>query len=195
MYKKVNIWLDLLGLFTKGFNKEFYIREVNKLLKISPRTAQLILEFLESESVLESEIKGKIRVYRLRNNQVSKEYVMLAEIHKRIKLLKNNPIIKEVAGKINPLIKGIGIIFGSYAKGLNHKDSDLDLFIIGDCEEKEIKKIGISYNVEINIIKYSKNILREKISRDFLIKEVLKDHVIIKGLEELIREVYYLILF
>jgi predicted nucleotidyltransferase len=187
--------LDLLGLFTKGFNKEFYIREVNKLLKISPRTAQLILEFLESESVLESEIKGKIRVYRLRNNQVSKEYVMLAEIHKRIKLLKNNPIIKEVAGKINPLIKGIGIIFGSYAKGLNHKDSDLDLFIIGDCEEKEIKKIGISYNVEINIIKYSKNILREKISRDFLIKEVLKDHVIIKGLEELIREVYYLILF
>ncbi|MCX6710529.1 MAG: hypothetical protein NTZ02_00385 [Candidatus Woesearchaeota archaeon] len=49
MYNKLNITenhLQALSLFTNGFEREYYIREVGKLLRISPRTAQLILEDL-----------------------------------------------------------------------------------------------------------------------------------------------------
>jgi hypothetical protein len=69
MYEKLNITenhLRVLSLFTAGFEREYYIREVQKLLKISPRTAQLALAYLENSNVLESKLKGKIRAYRLK---------------------------------------------------------------------------------------------------------------------------------
>ena len=38
-------------------------------------------------------------------------------------------------GKIFHYVKGIVIIFGSYAKGIQKKSSDLDIMIIGKCDE------------------------------------------------------------
>ena len=45
MYNKLNITenrLQIISLFMNEFNREHYVREVEKLIKISPRTAQLI---------------------------------------------------------------------------------------------------------------------------------------------------------
>ena len=64
MYNKINITenhLQVLLLFTDGFDREYYIREVERLLKISPRTAQLILEDLEAKGILEPKTRGKIK--------------------------------------------------------------------------------------------------------------------------------------
>ena len=50
MYEKLDITentLKVLSLFTNGFDKTYYIREVERLLKISPQTSQVILEDLE----------------------------------------------------------------------------------------------------------------------------------------------------
>ena len=56
MYKKVNRLgenhLRILNLFTKGFDKEYYIREVQKILKISSRTSQIILNNLSLNQLL-----------------------------------------------------------------------------------------------------------------------------------------------
>ena len=55
MYKKVNITENhfrILSLFSNGFDREYYIREVQRLLKISPRTSQLILADLEKKAIL-----------------------------------------------------------------------------------------------------------------------------------------------
>lgn len=82
MYEKINITentLQVLSLFTNDFRKEYYIREVEKLLKISPRTAQLILEELENKGVLESKIKGKIRIFKLNPNVFTKRYLTFVE--------------------------------------------------------------------------------------------------------------------
>ncbi len=67
MYEKINITenhLNILSLFTRGFDSAYYIREVEKILKISHRTAQLILEDLEKKAVLGSKTRGKIRTLR-----------------------------------------------------------------------------------------------------------------------------------
>ena len=45
MYNELNITenrLQIISLFMNEFNREHYVREVEKLIKISPRTAQLI---------------------------------------------------------------------------------------------------------------------------------------------------------
>ena len=64
MYKKIRITentMQILSLFINDFAREYYIREVEKLLEISPRTAQLILEDLEDKGVIESKTKGKLK--------------------------------------------------------------------------------------------------------------------------------------
>ncbi len=189
MYEKVNITenhLNVISLFTEGFGREYYIREVQKILKISPRTAQIILEDLEKKAVLESQIRGKIKTYKIKRNFIAKKYLVLSEFHKEISFLEKNPLIKEIVSKIIPNIHGIGVIFGSYVKGTQKKDSDIDIFIIGKYDENEIKKISRLYKIELNIKNYPLNIFKKNIGADFLIKEVLKKHVIFLNTEDFI---------
>jgi predicted nucleotidyltransferase len=178
--------LNILSLFTRGFDSEYYIREVEKILKISPRTAQLILDDLEKKGVLESKTRGKIRNYRLKKNLTAKNYLSLTEQHKLIAFLERNTIIKELIEKISPHIKGIALVFGSYVKGIQKIDSDLDIFIAGTYDKNKIKEISRTYNIEISIKNYPLNVFKKTLREDILIKEVLKDHVVFSSLEEFI---------
>jgi len=124
MYKKLKITentLHVLSLFTNDFNRDYYIREVEKLLKISPRTAQLILEDLENKGIIESKTRGKIKTYKIKLSEFTKRYLVFVEQYKAITFLENNLMVKEIVEKITPNIKGIGIIFGSYVKGIEKK--------------------------------------------------------------------------
>lgn len=46
------------------------------------------------------------------------------------------------------------LLFGSYANGTESKSSDIDIFIAGTCNEKEIAQIGSIYDMEINLKHY-----------------------------------------
>ncbi len=192
MYDKLNITenhLQALCLFTQGFDRDYYIREVHKLLGISPRTAQLILYDLEHKGVLESETKGKIRVYRIRINSLSRMYLVLAEQYKAIAFLEKNIMAKEIIEKITPFINGVGIIFGSYAKATAKKDSDLDIFVIGAYDEEKVRKISETYGIEVSVKCYPKKIFEKNLANDILIREVMKSHVVFLNAEQFISKV------
>jgi len=175
--------LRVLSLFTSGYNKSLYIREVNRMLDISPRTAQLTLEYLESKGVLQSTIRGKIKTYSLRENQTSKYYLTLAESYKTTLFMDNHPLIMEIIEKILPLISGIGLIFGSYAKGTQNKSSDLDIFLAGHADSTKIREISKTYGIDINLIIYPLEKYKSVINKDILLKEVLEDHIAISDID------------
>lgn len=192
MYNKINITengLQIISLFTNGFDREYYIREVEKLLKISPRTAQLILEDLENKGIIESKVRGKIKSYKLKINELSKRYLAFVEQYKSIAFMEKNLLVKEVIEKISPFIKGIGIIFGSYAKGTSNKESDLDIFIAGDYEKEEIKKVSRNLGIEISIKCYPLKTFEKNINQDIFLKEVLKNHIVFINTEQFIQKV------
>lgn len=192
MYNKINITengLQIISLFTNGFDREYYIREVDKLLRISPRTAQLILEDLENKGIIESKVKGKIKSYKLKINELSNRYLTFVEQYKSIAFMEKNLLVKEVIEKINPFIEGIGIIFGSYAKGISNKESDLDIFVAGQYGKEEIKKVSRNFGIEISIKCYPLKTFEKNVNRDILLKEVLKDHIIFKNTELFIQKV------
>ena len=193
MYEKLNITensMKVLSLFTHDFTREYYIREVQKILKISPRTAQLILEDLEKKGIVESKTKGKIKTYKLNASELTKRYLVFAEQYKALIFLKEKLIIREIIERITPYIKGIGIVFGSYVKGLEQPNSDLDILIIGEHNEEQIQKISKTLRVEISIKNYPKKIFEEKHRKDILLKEVMKNHVVFKGSEQFIEGVF-----
>src|SRR3989338_1689868 len=159
MYNKINITengLQIISLFTNGFDREYYIREVEKLLKISPRTAQLILEDLENKSIA---------------------------------FMEKNLLVKGVIEKIGHFIDGIGVIFGSCAKGTSNKESDLDIFVAGEYNKEEIKKISRNLGIEISIKCYPLKTFEKNVNHDIFLKEVLKSHIVFKNTELFIQKV------
>lgn len=185
MYDKIGITentLRVLSLFT-DFCGEYYIREVEKLLKISPRTAQLILEDLESKGIIESKFRGKIKAYKLRVCEFSKRYMVFVEQYKSITFLDSKPLIKEVIGRIINHIEGIGLVFGSYAKGLEKKGSDLDIFVAGKFDDAKIRKISNIFGIEISVKCYPLKLFEKSKKDDILLNEVLKDHVVFVNAE------------
>ncbi len=174
----------ILDLFTRGVGKEYYVREMGKLLSVSPRTSQLNLEELERAGVLEAATRGKIKLYRLRNNEIAKEYIKLVEVFKKIRFLEKHELIREIVSKIDSHIDGIGIIFGSYAKGIEKKNSDLDIFIAGSYKRKEFEKISKLFGVTISVKNYSLNVFEREFGKDILIKEMLNNRVVFHGIEK-----------
>jgi len=192
MYNKINITengLQIISLFTNGFDREYYIREVEKLLKISPRTAQLILEDLENKGIIESKLKGKIKFYKIKINELSKRYFTFIEQYKSIAFLEKNLLVKEVIGKISYFIDGVGIVFGSYAKGTFNKESDLDIFIAGNYNKEEVKKISRNFGIEINIKCYPLITFEKNLKNDILLKEILKNHIVFMNSEQFIEKI------
>jgi len=190
MITKVNdIDLKILILFTNGYNKEYYIREVAKLVNISSRTALLTLSKLEKRGILESRTRGKIKNYKIIKSFISREYFILTEQYKKISFLEKNHLLKEIFEKIDKHIQGISIIFGSYAKGTQHKNSDIDLFIVGKYDEEMIKNFGKMYGVDINIKSYPLRTFEKEIYEDILLKEIVENHVVIKSVEQFVESV------
>lgn len=192
MYKKINInemQMGILSLFT-AYGREYYIREIERILAISPRSAQLALEALEKKAVLESKLRGKIKLYSLRRNVSAALYAAMAEQYKTIVFIESHPLVAEILAKAKPYINGIGLVFGSYAKGLEKKDSDIDLFVAGDCNASEIRHIGKIYGIDINIKQYPVEIFEKSVKTDVLLKEILAAHIIFLNSEMFVTKVF-----
>ena len=193
MYKKVNITenlLRILSLFARGFSKDFYIREIVSLLDLSPRTVKLSLDLLESKGVLVSKTRGKIRLFRLNNSPLTKQYLILAEQYSYLSFIEEHSFIKTILDSLLPHINGIALLFGSYVKGLAHENSDIDVFVIGSYDSERVDFLSQKYGVEINVKSYPLDVFRKVYSKDVLIREVLNNHFVLTGTSRFIEEVF-----
>jgi predicted nucleotidyltransferase len=192
MSKKLDITetdLMILALFSHGYDREYYIREVCTYLPISPGTAQTVLVRLEDKRVLASSQRGKIRLFRIKPSEISIQYFILAEIYKKIRFMEENPYISEVMDRVSSCTQGTTLLFGSYAKGTETEASDLDIFVAGRYDEGEVVKIGEMYGVEVNIKSYPDTAFGLKYLSDPLVLEVRKNHIVWKNTESFVREV------
>jgi predicted nucleotidyltransferase len=193
MYEKLNIddkCLLVLSLFSKGFNKEYHVREIQRILNIGLGTVQSVLKLLEKRTVLRSRNVGKSKVYSINKTEISRFYFVMAEAYKATAFIAKNALIREVIASITPHIHSIGLVFGSYAKGLEKEDSDLDVFIVGKYDKEKIDEIGRRYGLDINIKNYPIKIFYTEMGKDILITEVLHDHIAFKGIDELMYAVF-----
>jgi len=192
MSKKLDITenhLAILALFTQGYSNGYYIREITSLLPVSHGTIQTILGDLEAKQVLFSTLKGKIRLFRIKNTPLAAEYLALAETYKRIAFLEKNPLVTELLVTIDPFIHGCAGIFGSYAKGTATTGSDLDIFVAGEGDRTAIGEMAARYALEVNMVVLPRGAFSPLHSRDNLIKEIMNNHVIWKETELFVRTV------
>jgi|SRR3989344_1761784 len=174
--------LKILEVFTSDYNSRHYGREISAKLKMNQKTVSNILNKLERQHIIKFVEEGKNKYYFLNKiNPSVKEVIKLVEINKRIiffeKYKKLNPLFLEIEKRVN----GIVVIFGSYANFTKNENSDFDLFVIGNISN--IKDLETLYNIKINIVKSKKDKFKLE---DLFFKEIIKNHIILKGVEEFI---------
>lgn len=180
--KKINYLYEVLLCLLK---KNMHQRELAKELKTSLTRIQSILKELREINAIDYNETGKNHVYFIKKNLISKSLILNAENYKLIKLLKKypyfGPIFKEIIIKCP---KSIILLFGSYAKETERKDSDIDIYI--DITNQKIKK-------EIQNIYPTLSIKIGKFNLDsLLIKEIIKNHIIINNGEEYYEKIKFL---
>ena len=178
MYQKRNKELDVIALYSGDYKSKFYLRQISKLAKLPLKTCQNTLVNLEKERILKSKVEGKNKYFSLNLENISvKSFLLKAEIHKTDIFLEKYPEFKTFLKSINT--NSVLIAFGSFAKFKADKDSDLDLFIISNKEEK-LPFYLLPHKIHQNSLKEEsfKKAITEK---ETLIKEIEENHILLNN--------------
>ena len=180
----------ILGILYSAPGREYYMQELGRLLGKKPGVFQKALESLLKDGSLKSEYRANSRYFC-----ANESYPLYGEL---------KSIIKKTAGII-PSIKDIivnapgiefAFVYGSFAKGAEHTDSDIDVFLIGEAVEsvllKEIEKLEIKFKREINYRLMPKNEMLSAIKeKDPFILSLISDKInMLKGGEDEFRKLF-----
>jgi len=174
MSQKRNIEFELI---LQLLREQSHVRALSKSLGQSPATISRKLAFLVEENILDFKTQGKNKTFSLKKNIQSRNFIYKAEHYKLIKVTKEYPQLSII---LNDIIKKTNnkliILFGSYAKSSAKKTSDIDIYT--ETTDKNIKEEIESINLKIKVK------IGEFDLNSNLIKEIIKNHIILKGVEE-----------
>lgn len=120
---------EILKLFLKDPEKEYYFREIAKNLNKEPSHYQKYLDNFVADEILLDERRGNMRFFRL-----NKEHPLYEEIKSIVsKTIGLENELKELVDKLNNV--ECAFIFGSIAKGTENSNSDVDLMLIGNTNQ------------------------------------------------------------
>ncbi len=156
---------------------ETHLREIARILDESHSTVLRKINLLVKENVLDYKKEGKNKIFFIKNNLKAKNYIYSAEIYKLNKLLEKHPEFSVIIDDIDKILpKGMIILFGSYAKGIPKENSDIDIYIETKDGKIKDKLRDLHSKLGIKIGPFD--------TRTLLIKEIIKNHVIIRGVED-----------
>ena len=185
-----NLELNILSLYMADYGVRLHVREIARLLKANHRTVSLALQRLEKNRVMDSGMVGKSKQYYLKlDASVTKEFIKSAESYKSISILSTNFLIKKLMNELLLTLRTTPVIlFGSYAKGTETKESDIDIVIIKDNNEPHITKVlrdfAQRHYKTVQIQNLSKEQFESGVRRkDHLVIEIVKNHIMLNNNE------------
>ena len=122
------------GLFLRYFfeepNRWFHVREMARALNLNPTTASKYLNKLHKENVLIRKYERRHLLFKANSeNPAYKD----AKVHHNVKLIRESGLIEYLDKELH--YPDAIAIFGSYAKGENDGNSDIDLFVLGNAKK------------------------------------------------------------
>ncbi len=150
LYQRIT-QLRVLKHFFSSPNERFYLREMARLLNMSPMTLKRSLDaLLKDDLIVREEIKNQI-LYRANTDSQSYRF---AKISYNLSWLEKNSIVESLIESV-PGTSSI-VLYGSYAKGENDRHSDIDLLIISSAKEVRTSDLRKKLGIDVNIMNFSK---------------------------------------
>lgn len=168
---------SILKLYFSHPEKKYYLRELEKILKIPVQNVRRELLDLEKSGIFKKEKSGK-QIYYFLNSESPIFSELKSIISKTIGMQGSlKEILAATAG-----IKA-AFIFGSFAQEKEDSLSDIDLMIIGEIDEnplaEKISKLERLLDREINYHIYSQSEFAKRIKgKDFFITKILSKPMI-----------------
>jgi len=164
----------IFRLFFSDPEKEYYLRELERILDISVGNIRRELLSLEKSGLFKREKRGKQVYY-----SVNKKSPIFEEFKKIIsKTIGIEKLIKETLKKIKDI--KIAFIYGSFAKEKEDSLSDIDLMIVGNPNEDTlVSKISLvedDLKREINYNIFSpKDFKKGLAKKEVFLEEIVDD--------------------
>ena len=181
----LNTDFQIIEVFLGDYGRELTGSAIARLKDLNQKTVSMHLKMLENQAILKSRTDGRNKLFSLNidNKEIVKHVLISIEHFRTARFFERHAPLGNLSGKMQQHIKGSAAIFGSYVKGTQKRSSDLDVLIIGDCDEDAIEELGELHGLEINLKIYP------GYESDVLIREALEHHIFVKNAENMIEVV------
>lgn len=166
--------LEIVNLLLQGRN---HARGIAPKIGTNHMLVARKMKELARDNAVDFVQEGKNRSYFLKKTAEARACVFISENYKLILALSRYPGLRGIIEKIQKDKRiRMAILFGSYAKGLATKNSDIDIYI--ETGKRNIRKElrMLDSRLSIKIGEYDK--------KNPLMQEIEKNHIVIKGIEE-----------
>ena len=164
----------LLVFLGRNYHKSYYVRELSTLLPLSIGSVSGYLQILQESGLVRSEWKGRTLLFRADITQtIVREAKILATLIELSPLVING---KDLTTRI--------ILFGSCATGEDTTESDIDLYIETESQQKVsdlINHYGVNISRKISPVILSHEEARQLPLRDRPFFESIRTGKILSG--------------
>ena len=172
----------LLKLFVLHPEKSFYIREIEKLTGEPVAAVRRELGYLEETGFLKSRKEGNLKYF-----EVNRDFSIYPELKKIIySTIGFGDHLKDKLQSFDSI--DLAFIYGSVARNDEKKQSDIDLFVVGDADYKNlheaISNIEKETGREINYTLMTKQEFEDRLKKkdSFLTRIIKKEEkILLKG--------------
>lgn len=168
-----NLTNEIVALLLK---EDLHTRAIAEHLTSNHATVLRKLRNLTEENIVDFRMVGKNKVFTLKKTIEGRNAAIIAEIYKNSSIVSRYPVLRGIFQAIHEMPEiSLAILYGSYAKSLATKKSDIDIYIeMSDVQKKkQLEKKNASLSVKIGVFD----------TKNLLIREMMKDHIIIRGVE------------
>jgi len=194
--------IQIFKLFSTDYNKGYHLRELARELDMDHTSVRPHLNALRKKGIIKEKEQGRNKVFSLnQKSDLLPYYLVQAEADRTAEFLENNRTIRsfwknfrdKVPGEVMGAIETL-VLFGSFAKGTEGKESDIDLFLSAPDEHSEkvievCKKLETvtGRTIELEKISSLRNLLAHKGPGTF--REIIHNHYILLGIENFVQTV------
>jgi predicted nucleotidyltransferase len=167
--------LEILKLLLFNPDEQLHLREISRKIKTTPVYVRKELKNLEELNLVTMSKKANLSLFSA--NKKSPIHTELRNI-----LMKT----EYFDGLARKTLEGMQIdyafIYGSFARGMENKTSDIDLFIIGNLAEDQladsIRKIEDKTKREVNYMLWSRKEFLQKAGKHHLLREIGRNPIV-----------------
>jgi predicted nucleotidyltransferase len=148
--RRKDIKLEIVKYFLLNPTAKLRVRQIEREVNVPLPSAIAYTKELEKQGILKSAIVGGVRFYSA--DRASKEFLLEKQLF-NIKSLFSSGLVDFIISECNnPNI----MVFGSYARGEDIEDSDVDLYIETIKKEINLKQFEAKLKRKIQLFIYKK---------------------------------------
>lgn len=192
----MDIKLQIINLLWKNQDIAMTINEIAKHLNGTySYINRVVLRLVKENSIVKKTVGHAFQCSLNKASEKTKALLILSEVSKKEEYFQKHEklalLFTDFQKELPSTIVSI-VLFGSYAKETFSKESDIDLLVLTNYPTditRFVRKIHILHGKTISPLIFTQEEFQQR-KNEPVIKEIIKNHIIIQGAEQFIAEVY-----